>query len=104
MELADKRRQLQALEECSDLEMVFGRRHAPQKEDLDLSREVAKLEDWRLSAAKAEKRRLKSAGTNREQPTPNSTKGYSNRMGVFRRKLRVNDTQWKTTAELKASK
>jgi len=54
-ELADKRRQLQALEECSDLEMVFGRRHAPQKEDLDLSREVAKLEDWKLAPARAGK-------------------------------------------------
>ena len=112
-ELADKRRQLQALEECSDLEMVFGRRHAPQKEDLDLSREVAKLEDWKLAPAKAEKRRLKSAqaakrGGAQHVDDVAASKladfSYAERMGQFKRKLRVNDGQWKTGAELAKAK
>lgn len=106
-ELADKRRQLQALEECSDLEMVFGRRHAPQKEDLDLSREVAKLEDWKLPPGKAERRKLKSAqaATRSHDFDVAATKlalgSYAERMGQFKRKLRVNDGQWKTGAELR---
>jgi chromosome segregation ATPase len=105
-ELADKRRQLTALEECSDLEMVFGRRdRAHLKEDYDLSQEVAKLEDWKLSAIKAEKRRLKSAAQRSRVPEPTlQIKGYNERMGQFKRKLRVNDCQWKTADDLKSLK
>jgi len=102
-ELADKRRQLQALEECSDLEMVFGRRdRVVMKEDVDLADDVAKLEDWKLSAIKAEKRRLKTASRRSRDPPPILiNRGYSERMGQFKRKLRVNDGQWKTGAELR---
>ena len=61
-ELADKEAQLRALEACSDLELVFGRRDdEPDGAERVLRDEVSGLDAWRQPPAKLAKRHLQMA-------------------------------------------
>ena len=81
------------MEECSDLEMVFGRRTGPpSKDERHMKAEVAKLESWKLDPQKAERRRLKSALGGRRRPSEPRldvvAESYADRMTAYKRKNR----------------
>ena len=87
-ELADKRRQLLALEECSDLELVFGRRTGPpKKEEVVMQSEVSQLELWKQPPQKLERRRLKSR-LGARPTTAADAETYARRMASYKRKVR----------------
>ena len=89
-ELADKEAQLRALEACSDLELVFGRRDdEPDGAELVLRDEVSGLDAWRQPPAKLAKRHLQMAANASRPPAAAGGATYAARMTSFKRRLRA---------------